>query len=150
MKNHVINGVNEKSEWIKIIQPNIPTIWLIWEIWLIVQQNSLQVQIKIEFTKWFKCKIHCNILHTICENLHHSISVASTQWFFISKWTINYFNLYLHAAKFRPSVKNSFVVISWIPSGVRRCSNEIQYAVHTEWRQRSNENFSFVFAFSQL
>ena len=59
-----------------------------------MQQNLFQVQIKFEFTRWFKWKTHWKFA------LHYDIVIQMKS---------NYFSLYLHACKFHP-LKNSFML----------------------------------------
>ena len=74
-------------------------IWWIWEIWWIVQQNSLQVQVNFEFTKWLKWKINCKTLYLGKFASYHNIWIQFND-FIISKWKINYFGLYCMHANF--------------------------------------------------
>ena len=62
--------------------------------------NLSQVQIKFEFTKWFKRKIH----QLINFASHHDISVKFYD-FSLENEKINYSSRYLYTRKFRPSVK---------------------------------------------
>ena len=102
------SGVNEKSEWMKNNPAKYSIIWWVWEIWWIVWQNSLQIQIKFKFTKWFKWNIYTEKFY-IYQKLYHIKTCQFNSIIFIGKWKINYFNLdlCLHTWKFRSSVKNS-------------------------------------------
>ena len=60
--------MKSQNEW-KNISVKYSIIRCLWEIWWIVLQNSLQIQIEFQSTKWFKCKIHSKIAS------HHNISI---------------------------------------------------------------------------
>ena len=66
-----------RNQMAKTIQPNMMNKW---EIWWTIQQNSLHVENKFGFTKWFKWKIHSKILH-LWKFAWHCRSNISIQWY---------------------------------------------------------------------
>ena len=127
-KSLVNSGVNEKPEWMKNNPAKYCAIWWTWEIWRIVWQNSLQVQIKYEFTGWFKWRYTAKCY--ISEKLHH---IETFQFNSISKCKINYFKARSHQGKLMRKQKRS-------KSYWKRTKKKIQ---------SSKKFFAFMFAFAR-
>ena len=68
-KSFINSSVNEKSEWLENNSAIFFIAWYIRETWKIVQWNSLQIQIQLEFMGDFQWEICCKFTS------HHNISI---------------------------------------------------------------------------
>ena len=105
-KSLVNSGVNEKPEWMKIIQRNIPQ----YEEY---KKYMMNCAVKFITSSKYTAKF------LICKNSHRIIHNISIQWFFISNWKTRMYSSRMHTEHSLPYLGGLPVSLDRAPPGQR-------------------------------